>query len=73
MKSMFESHETFTAYAQIDAAYWAIGEISESDLPTEQKAKETIGCMETIIKAKKVIGADYSDTEKAIKKLKTFI
>lgn len=82
MKNMWESKESFTAYATIDYCYWRLGELQKAmNKPTDaisqmvDKAtgfdkkrdkdiyEEIKDLCESIIENKKIINADYADTE----------
>lgn len=74
MRDVFENEETFIAYAEIDFCLFAIKEMSEvKGKPSKKHILDTIALMECIIKNKKILEADYSNTENAIKELKTLL
>jgi hypothetical protein len=88
MKNMFESAETFTAYATIEYGYWAIKKIFDDapkrsgivlaidkatgyDKVVDKKlAEQLIPILKDIIRAKKIIEADYSKDVELIEKSK---
>jgi hypothetical protein len=88
MKNMYESAETFTAYATIDAGYYMISKIQKETAMAEHPINDAIDritgydkkknndtkdevilILKDIIKAKKVIGADYLKDQEMINEL----
>jgi phosphate uptake regulator len=72
MKNKWESPEIFAAYAAIDFAYYQIGELQKlfhkpvatgDKAETERYIRQSLELCETIIENKKIIEADYADTE----------
>ena len=83
MKNIFESKQTFQAYAIIDVGYYMIENIQkELDIKEnlindkvlrKKNIKILIFILKEIIEAKKIIEADYSYDEKLLKEVKKFI
>lgn len=89
MKPIFESKETYLAYATIDACYHQLLEIEKSIDKivykenevrveyniniTQANIKALISLLKKIVENKKIIEADYTETEKAISQLEKLL
>lgn len=83
MKPLFKSSETFTAYATIDACYYTLQKMfadMEARAPIDKAIDKATGreadfandiadVVRTMIKNKKLIGADYSADEELLNKI----
>ena len=74
MKNILESKESFEAYVTIDICYYMLSDLLKnlfkSRTPIVMMIKDTIDLLEQIVKAKKVIGADYSSVTKTLMQIK---